>query len=548
MGSGKRRNKIDGQKMKREFTVVCSLLVSVISLTGQSSDENLTRSLNNINQSALKAQLGFLASDWTEGREAGTKGEYLAADYIASLLQLYGVKPGGDVPGGKSSTGGFTDQLRTYFQNFVLIKTSPGEEDEMKIRKTDGKSTITINLTNKIDFRTRDPFQSLEIEAPVVFVGYGIRNEKLRADDFSKMDLKGKFVLRITGAPGYAKSRLSLSELTNISQDAEIIARKMGAAGIIEFDPDLEVTGTNTVNDFLNTAPSEKGPAFGRIWADYSLPDKSAPDYFPRIMVSAKTADEILKGTGIDIDDFIRKSESDYIYQSSAIKEISVSLKSTVKTETVNVRNVIGIIEGRDPDQIIVLGAHYDHIGTGNGYIWNGADDNGSGTVGVMTIAKAIMETGVKPDKTIIIALWSAEEAGLLGSRHFVDNLPFPKNNIRLNVNFDMISRYVSDNEPDKVTMVYTESYPGFRTITEANLRKYGIGLDVDFQPSKDPPGGSDHRSFVSAGIPVMRFKPGHREEYHTPFDEISTVNWDIMEKIIRVSFANIWELANSDW
>lgn len=548
MGSGQRRNKIDGQKMKKEFALFCLLLFSAISLTGQLSDESFTRALNNINQSALKAQLGFLASDWTEGREAGTKGEYLAADYIASLLQLYGVKPGGDVPRGRYSSGALTEMGKTWFQNFVLIKTSPAGENVMKVRKTVGKTTETVTLTSNIDFRTRNPVQSLEIEAPVIFVGYGIRNEKLRADDFSKMDLKGKFVLRITGAPGFAKSRLSISELSNISRDAETMARKMGAAGIIEFDPDLAVAGTNTVSDFLNTSPSEKGPDFGRIWADYSLPDKSAPDNFSRIVVSAKTADEILKGEGIDIDEFIRKSESDYIFQSSAIKGISVYLKSTVKTETVNVRNVIGIIEGRDPDQAIVLGAHYDHIGTGNGYIWNGADDNGSGTVGVMTIAKAIVETGEKPDKTIIIALWSAEEAGLLGSRHYVDNLPFPKSNIRLNVNFDMISRYVSDKEPNKVTMVYTESHPAFRTITEANLRKYGIDLEVDFQPSKDPPGGSDHRSFVSAGIPVMRFKPGHREEYHTPFDEVSTVNWDIMEKIVRVSFANIWELANSDW
>jgi len=547
VGSGKRRNKIDWHKMKRKFAVVCSLLVSVISLTGQLSDESFTRPLNNINQSALKAQLGFLASDWTEGREAGTKGEYLAADYIASLLQLSGVKPGGDVPGGENSTGDFTDPGRSWFQNFVLIKTSPGEENEMKIRKTDGKSIRTISLTADIDFRTRNPFQSLEIEAPIVFVGYGIRNEKLRADDFSKMDLKGKFVLRITGAPGIAKSRLSLSELSNISREAETMARKMGASGIIEFDPNLAVAGTNAISDFLNTSPSEKGPDYGRIWADYSLPDKSAPDNFPRIVVSAKTADEILNGTGIDINEFVRKSESDYISASSAIKDKTIYLKSSVKTETVRVRNVIGIIEGKDPDQIIVLGAHYDHIGTANGYIWNGADDNGSGTVGVMTIAKAIMETGVKPEKTIIIALWSAEEAGLLGSRHYVDNLPFPKSNIRMNVNFDMISRYVSDKEPNKVTMVYTESQPAFRTITEANIRKYGIDLDVDFQPSKDPPGGSDHRSFVNTGIPVMRFKPGHREQYHTPFDEISTVNWDIMEKIVKISFANIWELANSD-
>jgi hypothetical protein len=548
VGGGKRRNKIDGQKMKRKYTVICSLLITLTSLTGQTGDESFTRSLNNINQSVLKAQLGFLASDLTEGREAGEKGEYLAAEYIASILQLYGVKPGGDMPGGRTAPGTITNMEKTYFQNFVLIKTSPGEEHSMKVRKDDGKSIKTVSLTSNIDFWTRNPDQSVEIEAPVVFVGYGIKNEKLRVDDFSKLNLKGKFVLRISGAPGFAKTQLSPSELSNVSLDAEAIARKMGAAGIIEFDPGLAIAGAWPVSDFLNTSPSEKSPAYGRIWADYSLPGKSSPDNFTRIIVSAKTADEILKGTGFDIDEFIKKSESGYISPSAAIKDITIYLKSTVKTETVRVRNVIGIIEGKDPDQVIVLGAHYDHIGTANGYTWNGADDNGSGTVGVMTIAKAIMETGIKPEKTILIALWTAEESGLLGSRHYVDNLPFPESNLKLNVNFDMISRYVSDKEPNKVTMVYTDSHPAFRMITETNIKKYGIDLDVDFQPSKDPPGGSDHRSFVNAGIPVMRFKPGHREQYHTPFDEVSTVNWDIMEKIVKISFTNIWELANSDW
>jgi Zn-dependent M28 family amino/carboxypeptidase len=187
-------------------------------------------------------------------------------------------------------------------------------------------------------------------------------------------------------------------------------------------------------------------------------------------------------------------------------------------------------------------------MGILNGYTWNGADDNGSGTVGVLTIAKATMETGNKPDKTLIFALWTAEEEGFLGSRYFVDNLTYPIKNLRLNINFDMISRYVSDNEPKKVAMIYTEAFPVFRIITEENLKIYGIDLDIDFQPSKDPPGGSDHRSFTAIGIPVMRFKPGHREEYHTPADETETVNWDIMEKIVKISFVNVWELANKDW
>lgn len=226
----------------------------------------------------------------------------------------------------------------------------------------------------------------------------------------------------------------------------------------------------------------------------------------------------------------------------------TIYLKTAVKTTQVAVRNVIGLIEGNNPEQIIILGGHYDHMGMGNGYIWNGADDNGSGTVGVMTLAKAIMETGKKPEKSIIIALWTAEEEGLLGSRYYVENLPYPIKDLRLNVNFDMISRYVTDNEPKNVTMTYTSSCTGFKEMTKANLEKYGIDLIVDYQPSSDPPGGTDHRSFVTAGVPVMRFKPGHREEYHTPMDELRTINWDIMEKIIRISFANVWELANSDW
>jgi Zn-dependent M28 family amino/carboxypeptidase len=158
------------------------------------------------------------------------------------------------------------------------------------------------------------------------------------------------------------------------------------------------------------------------------------------------------------------------------------------------------------------------------------------------------MEAGKKPEKTIIISLWTAEEEGLLGSRYYVEHITYPLKNLKLYVNFDMISRYISDDLPKKVTMTYTSSFPSFKDLTAANLEKYKIDLAVDYQPSADPPGGTDHRSFVAVGIPIIRFKPGHREEYHTPGDEVGTVNWDIMEKIIRINFANTWELANSEW
>jgi hypothetical protein len=531
----------------KHLTICCALLFAAGGLKGQ-EDNTFTRSLNNINQSVLKAQLGFLASDWTEGRETGKKGEYISADYIASMLQLYGVKPGGDYPQARGYVNIQAGKEKTYFQNFILIKTTPGEEQVLKIKTTIGSSVTTQSYTNNVDFTLRPGNQSVETEAPVVFVGYGLKSDKLHHDDFNKHDLRGKFILKITGSPGFAREKLSPSELAAASREVENIAMKAGAAGILEFNPNSIVTGGQRPVDYSDLSPSERNPRSVRPYASYSLPEKSSTGNLIRAQISVKTANDLLAGTGFVLDSFINKASEDNFYPLPVITGKTVYLKTSVITEIVNVRNVIGVVEGVNPDQIIVLGAHYDHLGAANGYIWNGADDNGSGTIGVMTIAKAVMETGTKPEKTLIFALWTAEEEGLLGSRYYVENLSYPKNNLRLNINFDMISRYISDDDTKKVIMTYSDSCPHFRTMTQENLKKNGIDLTVEYQPMKDPSGGSDHRSFAAAGIPIMRFKPGHRAEYHTPSDELNTINWDIMEKIVKISFANVWELANSDW
>lgn len=536
--------------MKKHKLILLFIVASAImEVQAQTGGDSFMKALRNINENVLKAQLGFLASDQMEGRGTSTSGDYLASEYIASQLRLYGVAPGGDTSRERTPSGTSGTPEKTYFQNFPLIKSTRGEAPQMKIIVSDGKEHLkTLSLAHNVDFLTRIPGQSLETEASVVFVGFGIRNEKLGLDDFGNQDFRGKFVLRIAGSPGFLKDKLSTSELSNSSMQAERIARQMGAAGIIEFDPAITVSGSVPGLPFPDLAPSEKRPGSGRPYADYSLPSVKSSDSFVRIMVSPRTADELFRGSGFNTEEYISKSAGGYVKPQADLTGKKIFLKTTVKTEIVMARNVIGIIEGKDPSQIIVAGAHYDHMGMWNGYVWNGADDNGSGTAGIMTIAKAVMETGVKPEKTIIIAFWAAEEEGLLGSRHFVANLPFPLLNIRLNLNFDMISRYVSEKEYKKAYMIYTDTYPGFKAMTEKHLKSYGIDLDVEYQPSADPPGGSDHRSFVNAGIPVMRFKPGHREEYHTPEDDISTVDWDIMLKIVRIGFANIWELANSDW
>ncbi len=524
------------------------LFCAIIILSASGQEIPQEKGLRAINEAVLKAQLGFLASDWMEGRGTGEKGEYLASDYIASMLQLYGVKPGGDYPRRRLSALVHREDMRSYFQNFILLKTAPGDEHIMRVKSTEGRTVKTASFTYNVDFISRYAGSSAEIEAPVVFAGYGFKNDKIKYNDFSRLDVKDKFILRISGTPKFLTESLSASEIIASARETEAMLSNAGATGIIEFNPDLKVVGSPASPDFLNLSPSEKNPRAGRDYVDYSIPGEKYPDNLPRIIASVKAANEILKGTGISWDDYRKKADSNQPVNIPLIKDRTIFFKSEIKTSSVAVRNVIGIIEGNDPDQVIVLGAHYDHLGIYDGYIWNGADDNASGTVGILTLAKAIMETGVKPDKTIIIALWTAEEEGLLGSRYYVQNLTYPLKNLKMNLNFDMISRYISDDDRNKVIMTYTSSCSHFKDLTETNLKEYGIDVVVDYQPSENPPGGSDHRSFVAAGVPVMRFKPGHREEYHTPADETNTVNWDIMEKIVKLSFLNIWELANSKW
>jgi hypothetical protein len=525
------------------------LIVGFISISlsyGQLSPGE--KGLQSITLNAIKAQLGFLASDWTEGRAAGEKGEYLSSDYIASLLQLYGVNPGGDVLQVRSRVDNTSSNEKTYFQNFYLLKTTTGTEQVLKAKTIEGSTIKTNSFAYGVDYFSRPSSNDIEIEAPIVFVGFGFKNDKIRVNDFSKLDIKGKFLLKISGTPEFSHELLTPVELSASEREIEILARAEGAAGIIEFNPNATGVGIPIRNDFNNLSPNENNQRSQLSGISFSIPGKKNPDNLRRISVSVKTANEILKGTGIEIDDYIKNANTNtpYTILQKAVK--SIYFKSTVNSTSVAVRNVIGIIEGNNPNEVIVIGAHYDHMGMNNGFVWNGADDNGSGTVGALTIAKAIMDSGKKPEKTIIIALWTAEEEGLLGSRYWVQNPTCPIKNVKLNVNFDMISRYITDSEPKKVTMTYTNSCTGFKDLTVTNLKKYGIDLIVDYQPSADPPGGTDHRSFVAVGIPIMRFKPGHREEYHTPGDELETINWDIMEKIIKISFANIWELANTSW
>ena len=208
----------------------------------------------------------------------------------------------------------------------------------------------------------------------------------------------------------------------------------------------------------------------------------------------------------------------------------------------------MGYIEGKNKDEYIVVGGHYDHLGKWDGWIWNGADDNASGTVGVMTIAKAFMATGKKPEKSIVLAAWTGEEKGLWGSKYFVQEAQKNNLNVLLNLNYDMIARNTEkDSLKNQASMVYTKAYSGIEELTIQNLDTYQINLDLNYRPAERPGGGSDHAPFAQAGIPVFYFMAAMHPDYHQPSDELDKVNWEKMTNIIRIGFLDSWELANSN-
>ncbi len=524
------------------LSILLIALIAPLALTAQSLEEAKVKGLDVITENVLRSQVRFLASDWTEGRETGERGEYMAADYIASMLDLFGVEPGGDYVTTRAG------RERTYFQTFQLLKTSMGDDQRLYLHSKSGPVTKTTGFTYGVDYTFRNTTADLDLTAPVVFVGYGIRSDEHRYNDFRGKDVEGKIILRVSGVPQSIRDQATGNQVSVILRQRDAVAREMGAVGVIEVNPNNTVlTAGVEPRDFLDMKPAQRRPSSRRPFG-LSRPQTRLANPLPSITASMRLANEIVRNAGFTIEEYLSNPDGLATRQFPEVSGQSIRLVSSVNTSLINTRNVIGVIEGKNPDEVIVVGAHYDHLGMHDGYIWNGADDNASGTVGAMTLAKAFMATGVQPEKTIVIALWTAEERGLLGSRYWVENPTVPIENVMMNINFDMIARYVADDRPNAVVMTYTESHELFRDITLRNMARHNIEIEPEYVASMNPPGGSDHRSFVAVGIPIMRFKAGHREEYHTPFDETHTLDWDIMEKVVKISFANIWDLANMEW
>jgi hypothetical protein len=539
--------------------------------------------------------LSYLSSDLLEGRETTTRGYRLAAEYAASLMALWKLQPGGDQP--------MMDRMMMFrFGPEQAPRTPPGRSylQEFAMKETTD-STTTIDLDLKIGslnkmrtFQSGVDFSAMmsgtdSFTAPVVFAGYGISEQKAAYDDFKNFDVKGKVVLILTEAPGkdnpnspFQKDKdlkekyapvspmMFMRRGGGFSKTQEIT--KLGAVAILQVDSSTKDSAM--VNGWGRPRPvSDEKPIIDRPRRRLTLPgvtQRMPWEGSPVITITREMADAILESSGQKIDDLKQKIDTTLKPASMELPGTRLSVRTTATTTLVTCRNVIGYIEGSDPNlknEAVVIGAHLDHLGMSGAYVFNGADDNGSGSVGVLDLARAYASNPEKPKRTLVFCLWTGEEEGLLGSRYYVQNPLYPLDKTLAYFNMDMISRpYTQENlgrmarmmqipvDNEVFKKIKVENFlpvsfsagGGFADVLK-NVDQY-VGLDLYLRESGEGErgmGGSDHSSFGFVKVPWLFVITSMHEDYHQTSDSVEKASGEMIEKVSRLAYLTTYTLAD---
>ncbi|HET7710573.1 MAG TPA: M20/M25/M40 family metallo-hydrolase [Thermoanaerobaculia bacterium] len=455
----------------------------------------------------LRRDVQVLASEEMEGRGLGTRGLDRAGVYIERRLREAGLAPAF----GKS-----------YQQRFpVKVGVERGGSNRLEGVSGDDWTPLAMSSAGAFD-------------GEIVFIGYGIDAPAVGFREFEGIDLAGKVALVLRYEPqerddaspfdGRRPSRWSAMRYKVLQ------ARERKAAAVIF------VTGP------LQDEVKEKLPALANDGPE-------SPAGIPVLQVKTSVAQNWLRGAGIDLQAFQNAVDRDLRPRS---RPTGVSLRGNVdvKPRYDHTSNVVGILKGKGAlaNEVVVLGAHYDHLGWGGEgsmrpnarAIHHGADDNASGVAGVLSAAARLRQElrSVASHRTIVFALFSGEERGLAGSGYFVANAPFPMSSVKAMVNLDMVGQL-----REKLSAFGTESAPEWRAVVERSAAQAGIAVSA----SGDGYGPSDQTSFYAAQIPVLHFFTGAHERYHTPDDRAETLNYEGLEKVVSFTTRVVTSLARGD-
>lgn len=482
-----------------------------------------------IHPDSAKRHLSILASPEFEGRGTGEAGGERAAAYIAEEFKRLGLT--GPVGGSYFQPINF---VRTRFEvkSFVI-------EDQPY---TNGKDFYFVGSGPEATIRTKE----------VIFIGYGISDANY--DDLKGIDIKDKVVLVLAeGEPTDTKGNSIITGTDSLSEWSTSRTKRL--QNITARSPKLIIAVSQSVQQTLEQFGGRLTQPRITLQEDTRQPAAAGS---PVATISEAMADRLLsrsKTTMSALKDKINRTEQ------SQSRTYKARLNSTfgLVSEPFIANNVLGYLEGTDlKDQVLVITAHYDHEGNQNGVIFFGADDNGSGTTGVLELARAFSKakaTGHGPRRSILFIGFTAEEKGLLGSNYYARHPVIPLENTVVNLNMDMIGRiddkhlrgnhnYVHVIGSDKLSSE-------LKIINEnANADYTHMELDYMYDDPRDPMRiyyRSDQYNFAKHGIPVIFYFSGLHPHYHTPADTVDKINFEMLSKRARLVFHTAWEVANRD-
>jgi hypothetical protein len=490
-----------------------------------------------IDQTDLKAQISFLASENLAGRNAGSAEDHIATDYIASEFLRLGLKPAGD--------------NGSYFQNLTIL-TGDIDRDKTQLTAKVGGAEQTFKLGNDVRW-VRQSLRPDTACGDIVFAGYGISAPEYGYDDLAGVDVKGKVVLAFNREPQAddPNSRFMGAWDSYHAFNWEKVEqiRKRGAAGIL-------LVQERTPRAFKPTRASSPRPSGG---LSYALAGEMYD--IAVLSISREIADRFLASSGHTVDALQSEIDQTLHPQSFSVPNSSACLTKAVNhVEEHKARNVIALLEGSDPklkDETVIVTGHHDHMGAENGHIYYGADDNASGVAGLMGIAKAFVKGGVRPRRSVLFVAYDAEERIFLGSYYYVTHPAVPLDRTVATLNLDMIGRDENDANwpvpPDgnvnMVNILGTRYNPALRDVFARVNRRIGLKLDYKMD-TVDPDvlwSRSDHVWFVVRHIPQAEFQTGLHPDYHTDNDTWQRINYPKLTKIVRLAFLATADLANAD-
>jgi len=532
---------------------VSAALAAALSIVPQAQQARAPQN-DSIRQEDLRADLFFVAGDSMRGRLTDTEKNRAAADFIRSRFERMGLKPAA--------------ANNSYFQNYNLMTATLGDSNALDVAVSEGASR---RLRSGQEFFPQRFSASGTAAGPVVFAGFGISAPPLQYDDFRGDAVKDRIVLVLDHEPGERDPNspfdgVVTSEFSTAWRKA-LAAQEHGARAILFVSDVHNHAGVANFEATARNAWPEKPP---RILA-YMLAAWADRIHIPAAQISPALASTLVAGTGKTLDALAKAAETARGMTPLPLPNARVELHTAVDRHIVPDRNVVAALEGSDPllkNEWVIVSAHFDHNGADATQIFNGADDNGSGTVALIEIAEAYAlaaKDGHRPKRSVLFAAWNSEERGLLGAWAYTEQPLAPLSTIAAVLNMDMVGRneevpagggarfnglevQTAEANANAVNVMgFTRAPDVAAALERANA---GIGLELKKRYDNNTSNlvrRSDQWPFLQNGVAALGFMTGLHPDYHTQYDRPEKINYAKMEKIARLIHQASWDIANAD-